>query len=895
MTKIIYYGNYQNKLLYKNSDIISNFNKDKHFEKYILITNIKHINELYYTKIKRFNKRTLYINKNIFFLIYILNTDLYIQKKYINDLTITNILTNEVNLNAKSNNVILIIYNIKQGNINLINILPPINSILEQQSINSILEQQAINSILEQQSINSVNESINSVNESINSVNESINSVNGSVNSVNESINSVNESINSVNESINSVNESINSVNESINSVNESQFDINTSKLSNPSNEQKSFIDAIGKGYDVVGDCVAGSGKSTTGFLIAKNYRNIGIFSITFSRKLKEEGKEKIKSFNIPNMKIHSYHSLCVRYYGSGSTDNEMDLVVQINKHPKSQIPVFSLLILDEIQDMKPSHYYFINKFIIDTKRQDKIQILILGDKYQSIFKFLGADDRFLKYCNEIWNRKFLPLSLNISYRNTQHVASFINKNLLGIERIISNKTGQKVQYHYRNTYKLSNLADTIKNQINKGTFNPDDIFILAYSIKNNENNKDKPIKAFERILVELGLPVFYPTSDLEEINHDMSKNKILFSTLHQSKGMERKWVIVFGFDDSYFKYYDKKGDRTTCPELLYVATTRSTELLTLLHDIKYPPLPFLKGGLEEIRNSPHVNFIDKFCSFKEDDNKYNNEYNYSVTDLVKYIKPKYSNIIEILLSKLFTTLNYDDTMINIPSNVHGTESVSDINGIIIPAMFESKFGTSTIEKHVRDHGNEYFDKYPTIRDLYDSLPDKITTISDYSKLGIIYKTMTDNIHNKIGQIKYFNWLKEEDINKCHDIMNLNIRGEPKYEQYLQYEYESCKFGKISIVGIIDIEDDNTIFEIKCTSNIKLEHKLQLALYAFIIFKINENYRKNFKILNIKTSECLLLKYDIDIITNLINIILDNKFDMDYTISDETFIAKYKQ
>ncbi len=44
-------------------------------------------------------------------------------------------------------------------------------------------------------------------------------------------------------------------------------------------------------------------------------------------------------------------------------------------------------------------------------------------------------------------------------------------------------------------------------------------------------------------------------SNDCKDINED----KIIFTTFHKSKGRERKLVIVFNFDESYFYYYNKE------------------------------------------------------------------------------------------------------------------------------------------------------------------------------------------------------------------------------------------------------------------------------------------------------------------------------------------------
>lgn len=45
--------------------------------------------------------------------------------------------------------------------------------------------------------------------------------------------------------------------------------------------------------------------------------------------------------------------------------------------------------------------------------------------------------------------------------------------------------------------------------------------------------------------------------------------------------------VIIIGFDESYFEYYDKKWDKSEkiLPNVLYVAVTRSREKLIIIQD----------------------------------------------------------------------------------------------------------------------------------------------------------------------------------------------------------------------------------------------------------------------------------------------------------------------
>ena len=56
-----------------------------------------------------------------------------------------------------------------------------------------------------------------------------------------------------------------------------------------------------------------------------------------------------------------------------------------------------------------------------------------------------------------------------------------------------------------------------------------------------------------------------------------------MISSFHQSKGLERKIVVVFNFDQSYFKYYAKHENTDVVPNTLYVACTRAKDILILV------------------------------------------------------------------------------------------------------------------------------------------------------------------------------------------------------------------------------------------------------------------------------------------------------------------------
>ena len=69
--------------------------------------------------------------------------------------------------------------------------------------------------------------------------------------------------------------------------------------------------------------------------------------------------------------------------------------------HPKIKTPMFDIIVIDETQDMKYLFYQLVKKFICDMKRN--ITMLIMGDEYQAINMFTGADVKYLTRADKIW------------------------------------------------------------------------------------------------------------------------------------------------------------------------------------------------------------------------------------------------------------------------------------------------------------------------------------------------------------------------------------------------------------------------------------------------------------------------------------------------------------
>ena len=631
------------------------------------------------------------------------------------------------------------------------------------------------------------------------------------------------------------------------------------------SQEQNNIINLLKDNKNIVVDSVAGSGKTTTNLYIAKSFPHFNILLLTYNAKLKIETREKIDKLGITNLETHSYHSFCVKYYNNKCyTDYEIKKIINTNTKTKKKLN-YDIIILDEAQDITDLYYELICKIYSDNNKN--AQICLLGDRFQSIYDFNNADPRFIIYAEQIFNFNNLlwnKCQLSQSYRITKEMADFINICLMNSNRIKSNKiTNNKPTYIICNTFDSSDKSPQfieLKKYLDMG-YKPDEIFILASSIKNIKC----PVRQFENLIKEKikDIPIYVPCSDDERLDKDILKNKLVFSTFHQAKGLERKVVIIFGFDDSYFKFYKKDSNPLYCPNEFYVATTRASEHLTLIHDYRNDFFQFI-----------NINKIKDFCNFNvykefEIGEIKNKNYDTSVTDLLKHLP------IEILTNCIsylkLDIIKKEDYIIDIPVKIndkYGYENVSDITGTAIPAFFEyTKLNKMTIFEEISKNN-----KNQVINDTISYIPDTIYNLNEIKLenmkedellyISNIYCSKRSGFKFKTYQITNYNWLSNENLKiSCERLNKLGITNNAKFE--VKYEVENTnenpnlELKNRRLNGYIDCVDGNNIYEFKCVQKLENEHILQLAIYMYLheleIRKNNKN--NNFEIIIKKYKE----------------------------------------
>ena len=712
--------------------------------------------------------------------------------------------------------------------------------------------------------------------------------------------------------------------------------------MNNTSDEQQHIIEKIKLSKNVIVDACAGSGKSTTILAAASQLSNKTFLQLTYNSTLRCEIKDKVKTLELDNIIIHTFHSLAVRFYLLNAyNDTAIRRILHNNLPPKEKIPKFNIIVVDEAQDMTFLYYQFVVKLTRDMGSQ--FQLLVLGDYMQGLYEFKGADTRFLTLAENIWKyhpniitKDFELCTLKTSYRITNQIADFVNTAMLGENRLIACKPGSQVIY-IRRPKKQAELivVNTVLNLLKEPDVSPSDIFILGASVKGPNSN----IRRIENILVENNIPCHVPMFETEKMDDRVIEGKVVFTTFHCVKGRQRKYVFVVGFDHTYMSFYGRDLPQEKCPNTLYVATTRATHGLYLLErdDSEYDrPLDFLKlnhhdmikSEYVEFKGTPRTLFYERENDIFRSKNAKKKTHYITPTELIKFIPESILEEISPILEEIFIKqTEYELDPIEIPTLIQTQkgfyEDVSDLNGIAIPSIYYDIVNKYKIVDYDVDLDykanilNEMIETsifdilknndHSFLKQIIDQMPEECKTINDYLYLSNIYSAVSEKLYFKLKQIdeNEYNWLSEDVVDQCIERMQ-NIIGKEKFianeETIIQQSDDEAhlniddfledKFEKNTIFRFtarIDTITENSIWEIKCTSNTTTDHMLQVVIYRWL-WQMTTVDIKQFKLFNIKTGEIFHLDATDEQIDSIMLALLKGKFEKIEKISDEQFL-----
>ena len=710
------------------------------------------------------------------------------------------------------------------------------------------------------------------------------------------------------------------------------------------SDEQRKVVDYIRSGSNVVVDACAGSGKSTTILSVAKELNGKKIIQFTYNSMLRHEIKEKVRELKLKNIEVHTYHSFAVKHYSATAhTDTGIRQMLRETDGPKRPLELFDIVVLDEAQDMTTLYFELILKMSKDMCSKENIhnktgnhrfQLLVLGDYMQGLYEFKGADIRFLTKAHEVWrelpfleNDNFKSCILKTSYRVTNQMAKFVNKDMLGEARLNACREGTPVIYIRRPKFQIENIVVyQIKRLLAEGE-SPSDIFVLGSSVKGANSH----IRNMENVLTEADIPCHVPMLESDIMDERVIEGKVVFSTFHTVKGRQRKFVFVVGFDQGYF-YTARNIDKDKCPNTLYVACTRATHGLYLLQQESSQPLEFLQQAQFDMKQSPYIDFkgMPQGIIYKEPEPDESiviiPTYYVTPTDLIKFVSEGVIEYITPILDRIFVqekTEEEDEEEIDIPRIIQTEsglfEEVSDLNGIALPAMYfdeiqgHKKDGEQVLKEMIKTIVQETKEnKHLYLKKMVNEIPESCETPSDYLYLANVFTASQEKLYSKLKQISRheYTWITPEIKEKCVSRLNRNLGHEFNKDNELEVEKQVVHYSnepfhdlidkalypyflnekKFRFSGRLDLLSKDAIWELKCTSKITQEHQMQVCIYSWLWRTIYPESPREVYIFNLRTGEKQKLEANYEQLTNIVVSLLKNKYEEPEILDDEDFL-----
>lgn len=93
--------------------------------------------------------------------------------------------------------------------------------------------------------------------------------------------------------------------------------------------------------------------------------------------------------------------------------------------------------------------------------------------------------------------------------------------------------------------------------------------------------------------------------------------------------------------------------------------------------------------------------------------------------------------------------------------------------------------------------------------------------------------------------------------------------------------------------AIVDLLTDESIWELKCTGEISMDHKLQVCIYAWL-WEMMDKPARDFKILNIITGEIVTMNYEPAELSQIVIALLKGKYESATVRTDDEFIRDMK-
>ena len=269
------------------------------------------------------------------------------------------------------------------------------------------------------------------------------------------------------------------------------------------------------------------------------------------------------------------------------------DMIVRATEHVlagRYQSPYRHLLI-DEFQDISDGR----SKLLLALKKQHSdARIFAVGDDWQSIYRFAGADIHLMRNFGEIFGGKFADA-------DDVHCTVDLGRTFRSVDKIALPAR----------SFVLKNPSQIKKQVIPSGTSDTSAIKVVYYTGSKDERALRMALETIQSSatgnktsVLLLGRYKFVKPDNLSQLSNKYPKLSITFKTVHASKGLEADHIFILraasnkmGFpseivDDPLLNLVLPKPEKFNHAEerrLFYVAMTRARKSVTVLANREKP------------------------------------------------------------------------------------------------------------------------------------------------------------------------------------------------------------------------------------------------------------------------------------------------------------------
>ena len=648
----------------------------------------------------------------------------------------------------------------------------------------------------------------------------------------------------------------------------------------------------------------AGSGKTTTilyriKYLLDNFITPDRILVLTFNRDSAQNIRNRIKQifgFDV-YIKIYTIDAFCCRLFNKYNINNNifslseycsmgLKIMQEYGKEISSQ---FKYIFFDEFQDVNDIQFNILKIFV-----DNGCFLTVIGDDYQNIYQFRGTNNYYMiNFDRIIPNVKTYFLKNN--YRSSKNIVNLANtsisyninkvdKIMVHIDKNINNIKPELIinQTEYNSyCFIINKIKDYISN------YNYQDICILSRNCY--------PLKMMETELTKHDIPHIALITDKnsDDTKKLIEPGKIVLTTIHKSKGLEWSIVFIIGLSHQHFPEHLNNNIKNIEEErrLFYVAITRCKKHLHFISQPSEFPLSiFLKECINhiEIKNNTNKKLEDFLGG--NDTETYTKKI-YGVNELISLLN---ENDLEKLRNKNLIPNIFPEINIAYENKLTFTEDIKknafepDLGEFCdryitrnIIKNFNIDFIDIDTEQIIRDNihskdkmiidlltkdiNNFNLEKpyiYPDI--IIDKIINSYRKIktNDYNNKDIYWISLCRNFRLERRRLVYrdiFNLIETNILNTINDNSLINrmddyIKLYSKHKNIsckvlVRHEFKNNKKEKCFICGEIDMVDDDTIIDFKCSeSDFKLEWLVQLLTYYFLL---NNNSINKLCIINI--------------------------------------------